>query len=568
MMNDSVSEKPPSIFLRDGKSAAKDGLEGSSQRHSGIFRFGKAIASAFNPFGGWGASSDGRRGAPEVNKQPADDAIARAEQAYAELKKAGYRGAVKGKYMAGVESGSNNVMAEATWKAIQEKMDYKPAGGGRHSRQNSGDGHESGGSLRSSIQEVRRARSSLGIASSLLTRRSEDTELPGEVRKQKSKKELQRQAKLLRRVSTLEEKLEKARRELQELMGEEAPPVPERAHCKDPSHQRKFIPGALPSLPSERLLYNNNPVSPISQTSTSAPPNSISEMIQRAAQEHGNATTLLEQITATFNPQTKLPKQTPIPQSLTVDSPSLKRKSPDPEFANTPQSHHQASPAPQTEEDNQSDSSRATKLPKMLRGDSPGSVERKQTHLRTPDSPITRRSPSEERGRRRRSLQPLRSASKRSPSARRKASNSRNRSAAPSLRMKKGRADLRSASAQVMTDENDADKENHTEQQPSGLTGPSLDATPTKRKDQRYTYNYIPPVPPLPKDLAATAAKVDRRLAKEIEKREARNRKSKVGSQLQSQPQPQPQSGKMGEATATATATVRQGSFNWPDDIF
>jgi hypothetical protein len=134
--------------------------------------------------------------------------------------------------------------------------------------------------------------------------------------------------------------------------------------------------------------------------------------------------------------------------------------------------------------------------------------------------------------------------------------------------MKKGRADLRSASAQVMTDENDADKENHTEQQPSGLTGPSLDATPTKRKDQRYTYNYIPPVPPLPKDLAATAAKVDRRLAKEIEKREARNRKSKVGSQLQSQPQPQPQSGKMGEATATATATVRQGSFNWPDDIF
>jgi hypothetical protein len=38
----------------------------------------------------------------------------------------------------------------------------------------------------------------------------------------------------------------------------------------------------------------------------------------------------------------------------------------------------------------------------------------------------------------------------------------------------------------------------------------------TRRKAR---YEYIPPVPPLPKDLAATAAKVDRRLAREMGKR-------------------------------------------------
>ncbi|KAF7590589.1 hypothetical protein BBP40_002626 [Aspergillus hancockii] len=567
MMNDSVSEKPPSIFLREKSASGKDGHDGPSQRHSGIFRFGKAIASAFNPFGGWGASgsSEVRRGAAE-NKQPADDAVARAEKAYAELKKAGYRGAVKGKYM---EGGNGNVVADATWRSIQEKMDYKPAAGGRHSRQNSGDGHESGGSLRSSIQEVRRAKSSLGIASSLITRRSEEIEVPGEVRKQKSKKELQRQAKLLRRVSTLEEKLEKARRELQELMGEETPPAPERSQCQDPSHQRKFVPGALPSLPSERLLYTNDPVSQVSPTSTSAPPNTISEIIQRAAQEHENTTT-------SEQPSTLKP---PIPYSLTVDSPSLKRKSPDPESASaatTP--NHPSSPAYLTEEIHQPDSPRATKLPKTARGDSPGSVDRKQpTHSPSTNyhrsSSITnnRRSPSEERGRQRRSSQPLRSKSNRSPSARRRASNSRNRGVVPSLRMKKGRADLRSASAQAMTNNHDADKENQNQSQNEQLgfeqTDPtSPNSSPTKRKDPRYTYNYIPPVPPLPKDLAATAAKVDRRLAKEIEKLEARSRKPRV--------EVQGQGGKMEEGPApaavagTATATARQGSFNWPDDIF
>ncbi|KAE8321292.1 hypothetical protein BDV39DRAFT_18567 [Aspergillus sergii] len=547
MMNDSVSEKPPSIFLRDGKSA--NGQEGPTHRSSGIFRFGKAIASAFNPFGGWGNVAVWK-GSPsaEANKEPVDDDIARVEKAYAELKKAGYRGAVKGEYMAGAGSQSSNHLADQTWKSIQEKMDYKPPMG-RHSRQNSGEVHESGSSLRHSFQEIRRAKSSLGITSSFipLGRRSEDTEQP-QLRKQKSKRE-----KLLRRVSTLEEKLEKARRELQELMGDDAPAVPERSQCQDSPHPRKFVPGALPTLPSERLLNSHDPVSPISPTSDSAPM-SLLENIQRTMQSQDP-----EPMT-TIEPEStiKTPAKSPslrTTQSLTVDSPSLKRKSPDPESAsaaNTPKSQKEGA-TNHIEEGNQSDSSRRSKLPKTFRGDSPGSVERKQTPRHREEN-STRRSPSEERGRRRRSSQPLRSHSKRSPSARRRASNSRNRGT-PSLRMKKGRVDLRSASTQAMDIDNH-DKENQhasqsrQDQQQSDSVDlnqpdPSPNSSPTKRKDQRFAYNYIPPVPPLPKNIAATAAKVDRRLAKEIGRRE-RNRKSKA----------------QGKTNGTEDA------FSWPDDIF
>jgi hypothetical protein len=54
----------------------------------------------------------------------------------------------------------------------------------------------------------------------------------------------------------------------------------------------------------------------------------------------------------------------------------------------------------------------------------------------------------------------------------------------------------------------------------------------------------IPPVPPLPKNLAATAAKVDRRLAKELWKMK--------NAQMQSSGQTQP----------------KEEDFRWPEDIF
>jgi hypothetical protein len=92
-------------------------------------------------------------------------------------------------------------------------------------------------------------------------RNSEDSQPP--VRKQQSRKDLARQAKLLKKVSNLEDKLERARRELRELAGGEEPAVLTRGP-DTLLHGRPFVPRALPSLPSERLL-NGRPLGSASE---------------------------------------------------------------------------------------------------------------------------------------------------------------------------------------------------------------------------------------------------------------------------------------------------------------
>jgi hypothetical protein len=64
-----------------------------------------------------------------------------------------------------------------------------------------------------------------------------------------SRKDLQKQQKLVKRVSDLEGKLEAARRQLSEALNE---PVPDQPPSK--IGKSRFVPGALASLPSERLL--------------------------------------------------------------------------------------------------------------------------------------------------------------------------------------------------------------------------------------------------------------------------------------------------------------------------
>ncbi|KAL8816331.1 MAG: hypothetical protein Q9191_008351, partial [Dirinaria sp. TL-2023a] len=71
------------------------------------------------------------------------------------------------------------------------------------------------------------------------------------LRKQPSKKDLLKQQRLHKKVSNLEAKLEAARRELEEAQGL----VPETTSTAPT--RKAFTPGALPSLPSERLLKDN-----------------------------------------------------------------------------------------------------------------------------------------------------------------------------------------------------------------------------------------------------------------------------------------------------------------------
>ncbi|KAH0538373.1 hypothetical protein FGG08_005022 [Glutinoglossum americanum] len=80
---------------------------------------------------------------------------------------------------------------------------------------------------------------------------SSGTDVNNAVRKQPSRKDLQKQHKLSQKVSDLESKLQAARRELSFALGEaeSVPPLP------SPAVTRKtFTGGALPSLPSESLV--------------------------------------------------------------------------------------------------------------------------------------------------------------------------------------------------------------------------------------------------------------------------------------------------------------------------
>lgn len=294
-MNDRVSEKPPSIYFQDhrqtqgsedvGQSYSQGYLQGVStenrkleKRSSGIFRFGKAIASAFHPFGGSKGSNnkpeqDGVAKQKEIMKQRQ----LKAEKAYAELKKSGYKGTAVNPnvhFKNQVDAG----IADETWKSIQEKMGYKLPDESRISQDDTlvgvpGDGlgpmsPDRGVSKLKSFSELRKRNSNICIPAirfrdvSPMSMRSsmgrdveQDNIAHQPVERRQSRKELHKQAKLLKRVSNLEVKLERARRELREYVPDgnnQQIPIP--TICVDDEHHRQYGPGALPTLLSERLL--------------------------------------------------------------------------------------------------------------------------------------------------------------------------------------------------------------------------------------------------------------------------------------------------------------------------
>jgi len=71
-----------------------------------------------------------------------------------------------------------------------------------------------------------------------------------------SRKDLQKQQKLVKRVSDLEMRLDAARRHLSDALGEPLPAIvaPLRAPSATRVERPRFVPGALATLPSERLL--------------------------------------------------------------------------------------------------------------------------------------------------------------------------------------------------------------------------------------------------------------------------------------------------------------------------
>ena len=502
-MSDSVSAKPPSVFTGEPR-------DHKGQRNSGIFRFGKAIASAFNPFGAWSSGSEASKTSTEsLDKSGKDDAVVQAERAYEELKKAGFKGTKQNGYIQHGNGNGNMVdsnIADQTWKMIQENMEYGAQRSGSRSpekqvRQNSTESQISaatprrrdGTPLLSPWQDLRRAKSAFAIpyirrhgsthSQSGISEQSEGPEEPG-VRRQKSRKELQRQTKLIKKVSNLEEKLDKARRELRELSGDREI-APDSLAMERPYH-RKFVPGALPSLPSERLLESCLPLSGSPEPET-VPPH-LTLMSPNIARITEN------QDEMQCDPDTK--HSTPPRRSkigLALDSPQRKRKSPNPETksetfqTDRSESMNSQTPAPRA------------KLQKTRKDDSPRSAG--QMQLQTDDGS----SPSKN-------------------------------IISPRLRMRKGQTNLRSAIRSPNNQGSDPEFQSQYYTQEAHV----IKASPTRnRRTRRSVKDSIPPVPPIPKDIIAAAARVDSRYPKEAE-----------------------------PGYATRQSNIKAQEFTWPEDCF
>lgn len=570
-MNDSVSETPPSIYLHERKQPTLQ------HRQSGIFRFGKTIASAFNPFGGWGKSS-----VETTKTSPQKDALTQAEEAYAELKKAGFKGTNKGSYMQ--QKAVDPELADQTWKAIQEKMGYTGVANptyhcGNHEEHPTPSRSPSKNSKRSSFQDLCKTKSlfkpyesSSTVASTIPERTSDDYSDHLGIRRQKSRKELSRQAKLLKKVSNLEDKLGRARRELCELTGNEErfpEPTPDPKSLSvemDPgTFPRKFVPGALPTLPSERLL---------DQQASSRPPAENADRIVLPSVEGRSSVSLEEPAPSpVVGKSPKWRSRATRPSSTGKESSSLKRKSPIPEPI---ASRNPVQPSPPGFVDNRTSQRerlidngllsppRQAKWQKFEAGDSPGSVERKQhmvlgAAMTTQEAAMNRRSPH---------LQSRGSSLglNRSPSS--KAVRS-----PPPLRMRRGQSNLRSVSPSEITllDPTHPDNtytsppplpneaqqnfylqsQRHIDPDQNPPSSPSRPGIARKRSSRSsFRDEGIPPVPPLPKELLKDAAKVNRSPKKELQGMEYTDPSiSPKPSSLQNE-------------------LAGLENFLWPDDIF
>jgi len=240
-------------------SVARDKSEMS--RPSSIFRFGKSVAAAFNP-------SSWKIWSKQHEEETQDRRILRerhekAEKIYKELKRTGeLRGSV-------YENHQNNQDKSISLNKHDSGVDLE------HRSSTIDSTHRIGSrTMEASIEEKRYARIfldppgtcsfqrdqspaseisiPLGKSSSQngepMLNAGEMLNGPQALRRLPSRKDLQKQQKLVKRVSDLEGKLEAARRQLAEALGE---PVPAQAARISRS---RFTPGTLASLPSERLL--------------------------------------------------------------------------------------------------------------------------------------------------------------------------------------------------------------------------------------------------------------------------------------------------------------------------
>ncbi|KAL8668274.1 MAG: hypothetical protein Q9168_007092 [Polycauliona sp. 1 TL-2023] len=324
-MNDRVSKKPPSIYTRDDEAMEQYHNQISSRltepidddkayfdagiettKPSGMYRFGKALASAFNPVSVW-QGINGYWKMKDDHKQPdkniLDERKIKAEKAYAELKKTGAKGtqpfALRGSSIDGTGFSDRYSMDSSLRDSGVDFDDHHGMSTSRYKQPTPAGsedmliattllrsrralsplikeetGRKTSLSLpRPSLQSLKKAKShfnlsaqkkKVGDAATPLPNLTPSSEMNSQkgLTRQPSKKDINKQRKLSKQVSDLETKLQTARYEL-ELSRGQVPDVP-----KIPKSGRKpFIPGALPSLPSDSFLNSTEESFPVENES-------------------------------------------------------------------------------------------------------------------------------------------------------------------------------------------------------------------------------------------------------------------------------------------------------------
>ncbi|KAL0260409.1 hypothetical protein SLS55_004096 [Diplodia seriata] len=275
-------------------STATTGTAGSANtRESGIFRFGRSLASTFNPVNIWQKMQQKWSEARQELIEEALDEQARqlreralkADEVYAHLKKTGQLGkqgthaisngtqiftpgytAPAGEHSNQRDSGVAGI--EPDFSRPYEQKDAAK----RAADLSSPPERKSALHFKTpSFANLKRARSEAQLTKrappSSPTADWSDAQTPRTLRKIHSKKDIDKQLRLHKRVSDLELKLKDARRELYDCLGD-SPPVPafpahlaaslnsNKPRVPTPLRKRASGPaGDLPTLPSERLLF-------------------------------------------------------------------------------------------------------------------------------------------------------------------------------------------------------------------------------------------------------------------------------------------------------------------------
>ena len=294
------------------KSIAGSGMDDAG-RSPGMFRLSKTFASAFNPVNlwqkmtkSWGDAKDEmhKKETEEPKNDPFEARRLAYEAKYQELKKAGLLGQLGSNNISGSHIFSEGYSKPAPTKPVAEHGPRYDSGveltdSTRPSVESStisghsvtsSNGTQGSGTIRArtisffrtpSLGNLRKSKSTANLHPPKTPTAESPEKTDGEhtLRRSQSRKDLAKQQKLTKRVSDLESKLNEARRELRQVLGDEpgavVPPVPalprnlahfgsikgpsfsaraaqKKSHSRNPSRM-PFSP-ELPSLPSERLL--------------------------------------------------------------------------------------------------------------------------------------------------------------------------------------------------------------------------------------------------------------------------------------------------------------------------